>query len=84
LILFGLIGYFMKKFQFEGAPLIFALVLGPLFEKSLRQSLLISNGSFKIFVARPISATLLSIALILILSAAIFKRRPEIKEEEDI
>ena len=74
----------MKKFQFDGAPLIFALVLGPIFEKSLRQSLLISNGSFMVFVTRPISAALLAVAAILIISAVIFNRRPKIKEEEEV
>ncbi len=84
LLIFGLLGYLMKKFQFDGAPLIFALVLGPIFEKSLRQSLLISNGSFMVFVTRPISAALLAVAAILIISAVIFNRRPKIKEEEEV
>jgi putative tricarboxylic transport membrane protein len=53
--IFGLVGYLMKKFQYEGAPLLLAFVLGPMMEQALRQSLLISHGSFTIFFTRPIS-----------------------------
>jgi putative tricarboxylic transport membrane protein len=64
---FGVLGYLFKKFDYEAAPLVLALVLGPMLENSLRQSLLISQGSFLIFFTHPISATLLSIAIILLL-----------------
>ena len=66
MIFFGLVGYLMKKFDYEGAPLILALVLSPMMENTLRQSLLVSQGSFLIFFTRPISATLLSIAMVLL------------------
>ena len=46
MLLFGVVGYLMRKFRYEGAPLILAYVLGPLMEQALRQSLLISDGSF--------------------------------------
>lgn len=67
MIFFGAAGYFFRKFSYEGAPLILAFVLGPLFEVNLRRSLLISEGSFAIFFTRPIAlgAILLSAALIL-------------------
>jgi putative tricarboxylic transport membrane protein len=68
MILFGGVGYLMRKFGYEGAPLILAFVLGPLLEQNLRRSLLISGGSFVVFVTRPISAVLLGVALILLLS----------------
>jgi putative tricarboxylic transport membrane protein len=55
MILFGVIGYFMRKFDFEPAPLALAYVLSPMLETSLRQSLNISGGSFFIFFSRPIS-----------------------------
>jgi len=55
MILFGVIGYFMRKFDFEPAPLALAYVLSPMMETSLRQSLNISGGSFFIFFSRPIS-----------------------------
>ena len=68
MILFGAVGYLMRKFAYESAPLILALVLGPMLEKALRQSLLMSKGSFMIFISRPISGITLGIAFLLILS----------------
>ena len=64
---FGVIGYFMKKFDYQAAPLILALVLSPMMENNLRQSLLVSRGSFLIFITRPISATLLLTTFLLLL-----------------
>ena len=55
MILFGVIGYLMRKFDFEPAPLALAYVLSPMLETGLRQSLEISGGSFFIFFSRPIS-----------------------------
>jgi putative tricarboxylic transport membrane protein len=57
---FGVVGWFMIKLDFPRAPLVLALVLAPLLESSLRQSLLLSFGSLKIFVERPLSAALLA------------------------
>jgi putative tricarboxylic transport membrane protein len=68
MITFGTAGYLMKKFGYEPAPLILAFVLGPLLEQALRQSLLMSGGSFMIFVTRPISGIALGVAFILLLS----------------
>jgi len=69
MILFGGVGYLMRKFGYEGAPLILAVVLGPMLENALRQSLIISQGSFMIFFNRPISGTILGIASLLLLSS---------------
>jgi putative tricarboxylic transport membrane protein len=55
MILFGVLGYLLQKFDFEVAPLALAYILGPILETSLRQSLNISGGSFTIFFSRPIS-----------------------------
>jgi len=76
-IVFGIIGYFMIKTDFPRAPLVLAMVLTPIMESSLRQSLMFSEGSLLIFVQRPIAAILLfavifSLAAPLLLS---FKRR---------
>jgi putative tricarboxylic transport membrane protein len=58
----------MKKFKFDGAPLVLAMVLGPLMDQSLRQSLLMSGGSGMIFFTRPICLVIfVIIALILLL-----------------
>jgi putative tricarboxylic transport membrane protein len=84
MLIFGLVGYVMKKFEYEGAPLILAFVLGPMMEQALRQSLLISHGSFAIFFTRPISAVAMGVALALIASyflPAFRKRRPDLEEE---
>jgi putative tricarboxylic transport membrane protein len=59
-LVFGVIGWFMIKLDFPRAPLVLALVLAPLLESSLRQSLLLSFGSLKIFVERPLAAALLA------------------------
>jgi putative tricarboxylic transport membrane protein len=75
MVFFGGFGYFLKKFGYdflkkfgyEPAPLVLALILGPMMENALRQSLLVSLGSFSIFFASPLSATLLSIAIVLLL-----------------
>jgi putative tricarboxylic transport membrane protein len=65
---FGLMGYLMRKFEYDAAPLILAYVLGPMLERSLRQALIYSNGSLAIFVNRPISAVLLMIAFLSLMS----------------
>jgi putative tricarboxylic transport membrane protein len=61
---FGVIGYLMRKMNYPPAPMVLALVLGPMVEMSLRQSLTISHGSLAIFFTRPISGTLTVIALL--------------------
>jgi putative tricarboxylic transport membrane protein len=67
MIIFGIVGYLFRKFEYEGAPLILAFVLGPMFDLNLRQALLISDGSFIPFFTRPISAITLCIAIILLI-----------------
>jgi putative tricarboxylic transport membrane protein len=69
--IFGVIGYLFRKFQYEGAPLVLSFVLGPLLDLNLRQALLVSEGSFLDFFMRPISATNLSLAALLLLTAAL-------------
>jgi putative tricarboxylic transport membrane protein len=63
---FALIGYLFKKFKYELAPVILAFVLGPMMEESLRQSLLMAQGSPLIFLSRPISAVLMAIAVLIL------------------
>ena len=58
-LIFGVLGYFMIKADLPRSPLILALVLAPIMEQSLRQSLILSQGSLSIFVERPVSAALL-------------------------
>lgn len=60
---FGALGYLMRKWAYEGAPLLLALVLGPKLEVAFRQSLMISHGDFTIFTDRPVSLVFLLAAL---------------------
>ncbi|PYM96217.1 MAG: hypothetical protein DME04_02530 [Candidatus Rokuibacteriota bacterium] len=73
---FGIVGYLMKKFDYEGAPLILAMVIGPMMEEALRQSLILSTGSFAIFVTRPISAGFILASALLLLLPLLARRRP--------
>ena len=61
---FGLVGYVMRKLDYPPAPMVLALVLGPMVEMSLRQSLTIAHGSMSIFFTRPISGTLTVLAIL--------------------
>jgi putative tricarboxylic transport membrane protein len=72
-VFFSLVGLLMKKFDFEAAPLVLAFVLGPLLETALRRSLILSDGSFLIFFARPISAAFILFA-ILVLVVPLFSK----------
>jgi putative tricarboxylic transport membrane protein len=86
MIVFGIIGYLMKKTDYEGAPLILALVLGNLFENALRQSLMLSDGSFRIFFSRPIAAVFLWVAIALLIIPILpwlKKRRPAVGIEAE-
>jgi len=71
---FGVIGYVLKRLRFETPPLILAFVLGPLIEVAFRQSMIGSDGSFMIFITRPISAFFLLATLGIIVTAFIKKR----------
>ena len=77
LYVFGIAGYFMKKFDLPPAPLVLSVVLGPLMERALRQSLTMSLGSPDIFYTRPICAGLLLLALAMLLYPAVgwFRQR---------
>ena len=69
-IVFGVVGYALRLMRFSPAPLLLGLVLGPMLEQNLRRSLLIARGDPTIFFQRPISAVLLSGAVLLILVIA--------------
>jgi putative tricarboxylic transport membrane protein len=76
MMFFGVIGYICQKFDYDAAPLIMALLLGPMFENSFRQSLILSEGRWSIFLASPISLTLLIMAGLLLASGVIFRSHP--------
>ncbi len=67
MLIMGVFGYLARKLQFDLGPLLLAFVLGPIMERSLRQALLMSHGSFGIFFTRPISGVLLGVAVLFVL-----------------
>ena len=69
MLAFGLVGYAFKKLDIPTAPLVLTLILGPLMERGLRQSLEMSRGDFSILFTRPLSATLLGIAAVVIITS---------------
>ena len=85
MLIFGVVGYFMKKYDISGAPLIIGLVLGPIMEHSLYRALALGQGKLSVFVTRPISAVLLGIALVMTIAVS-FKTvktmRTQIGEDE--
>jgi len=83
---FGLIGYALVKLRCEPAPLLLGFVLGPLLEENLRRAMILSRGDPTTFITRPISATLLLIALavlIVVFLPSVKKKREEVFQEED-
>ncbi|MBE7733343.1 tripartite tricarboxylate transporter permease [Devosia faecipullorum] len=83
---FAAVGYLLIRFGCEPAPLLLGFVLGPLLEEHLRRAMIISRGDPMIFVTRPISATLLGLALLAVLIAvlpSIRRKRAEVFVEDD-
>jgi putative tricarboxylic transport membrane protein len=74
-IIFGMVGYWMKKFAYEPAPLVLGLVIGPLLETAIRRSMIMSRGSFAIFFSRPIAAVFIGLALLMLLNPLLTRRR---------
>jgi putative tricarboxylic transport membrane protein len=80
MLVFGVVGYLMRKFRYEGAPLVLAFILGPLLERAFIQSLNMSGGSYAIFFTESVSAVTLIVALILVLlsiAPVFIRRRPK-------
>jgi putative tricarboxylic transport membrane protein len=78
MLIMGVLGYALRKFEFDPAPLVLGLVIAPILEQSLRQSLIMSNGDYLIFLSRPISLGLFLVSATLLTLAAIsfvLKRR---------
>ncbi|MEW6150724.1 MAG: tripartite tricarboxylate transporter permease, partial [Pseudomonadota bacterium] len=83
---FGLVGYWLIKHDFEPAPLLLGMVLGPLMEENLRRALLISRGDWSVFLTRPLSAVLLAVAaslLVLTVLPALRAKRDEVFTESE-
>ena len=84
--IFGIVGYFMKKYDIPGGPMVIALVLGPMLEYNLYRALALSLGSVATFFTRPISATLLAMAgamIIAVFFKAVRSKRSVLEEEDE-
>ncbi|MFB3887828.1 MAG: tripartite tricarboxylate transporter permease [Thermodesulfobacteriota bacterium] len=73
MLIFGVAGYFMKKYDIPGAPMVIGLILGPILEQNLYRALSLAHGDMAVFVTRPISAVLLGISAIMTV-AVLFKQ----------
>jgi putative tricarboxylic transport membrane protein len=71
MLIFGVLGFIARRTGFEGAPFLLALVLGPIMETSLRQSLIISHGSTAIFFNRPISVVLIGLGITVLITPVV-------------
>ena len=85
-VVFGVLGYVLTKFDFPLAPMILTLILGPMMERALSASLQMSGGDFSILVSRPISAVFLALAMLFLLSSGLqflpFKKYVSNKSED--
>jgi len=81
LVVFGLLGYVMRKLDIPPAPLVLAFVLGPIAENSIRQSLLLSDNSPMIYLERPISAVLIGLSVVLLLVLSLGGRTRKVREQ---
>ena len=85
-VLFGVLGWIFVKLECEPAPLLLGFILGPLMEENLRRALLLSRGDPSVFMTRPLSATLLTLAAILLIIVAlpmVRKKRAEAFQEQE-
>src|SRR5690606_6182139 len=81
----GLLGYLLIKLECELAPFILGFILGPMIEENFRRAMLISGGDAGVFVTRPVSASLLVLAAIIlavIMLPAVTRKRNEVFVEE--
>jgi TctA family transporter len=84
-IVFGFFGYIFAKLECEPAPLLLGYILGPLLEENMRRALVLSRGDYTVFVTRPISLTMLLLAvalLIVIIVPSVSKKREVVFQEE--
>ncbi|MES5100014.1 tripartite tricarboxylate transporter permease [Agrobacterium sp. BA1120] len=82
---FGVLGYVFKKLDAEPAPLLLALILGPMMEEFLRRALMLSKGDATVFVTRPISATMLvlAVAMLALMIAPTLRKKREVAFQDE-
>jgi putative tricarboxylic transport membrane protein len=74
LYIVGLLGFVMRRFDMPVAPVLVGMILGPLAEQQFRRALAISQGDLTVFVAHPISATVLAITVLILFGPPIWRR----------
>jgi len=74
-IVFGVVGYFLRTFNFDLGPFILGFILGPILEDHFRRSMVLSDGSFAIFFTRPVPVVLMTLLLIVVIWVTIDSRR---------
>jgi putative tricarboxylic transport membrane protein len=75
-VIFGVVGYFMRKYNYPGAPLVLGIILGPMAEDNLNRALLTAHNDWSVLVTRPISVTFLILSVVS-MAAALYAARPE-------
>ncbi|WP_298211147.1 tripartite tricarboxylate transporter permease [Acidovorax sp.] len=81
-VVFGALGYLFMRLEMDPSPLMLGFILGPMLEENFRRSMLLSRGSFEVFINRPISGTLIGLITVFILwqTFAFFRERGKAKE----
>ena len=82
MLVFGVVGYLFKKLDYPLAPLVLALVLGDMAEASFRQSMLISQGSMKIFYSNPLVGTIVTLALLMLVWPLLSRLKEALRTRE--
>lgn len=73
MIVFGIVGFVLRKWNFSVAPLVLALVIGPMLENALMQSLMMSQGSLSIFYTHPLARTLFSLTIFMFVAPVLYR-----------
>ncbi len=73
MVIFGVLGFFMKKYHFSSASLVLGLVLGPMMEENFRRQLLVTDGNYMSFITQPISGIILLLSIIALFYPVIMK-----------
>ena len=68
---FGIFGYCLRRIGCEPAPMVLGFLLGPMLEEQFRRTMLLSDGSFLVFVTRPLSASLIGVTVLLLVMMAL-------------
>jgi putative tricarboxylic transport membrane protein len=74
-LFFGIIGFFLKRYDFPLSPMLVAIILGPMLEMNMANALTIGNGSFTVFFTTPIGTTFIALSVLIIIITVITRAR---------